>query len=164
MIDKKELRIRNIVPLEYFKSYRFRIEFPNKMTGTLIYIREHYNGYDPKVGDGIDLSLKTFLEGSFGGVKEGYQSILIVEEQLEDALKVTKGGLKKDVIFYFMPRPTYELFEKHQYDGGLNAIAKQLSITFMTSDNDSVNHAVQDEYITYIDIENIPKLKTLKKI
>lgn len=160
----KKLTMRNTSSLEYFKSIRFKVEFPKKISGTLIYIREHYLGYDLNTGDSIDSSLQSFLESSFGGVTAGYQTILIVEEQLQNALKITRGGVEKNVIFYFMPHPTYELFEKRQYDGGIKAIAKELRITLMTTDNESINQAIQNEYITYIDEDSLRRVNTIKKI
>lgn len=95
MNEIKELTMRNAFPLEYFKSIRFRLEYPKKVSGNLVYIREHYDGYDAKKGDNIDSALKSFLESSFGRVSSGYETILIVEEQLQDALKLLKEEFKK---------------------------------------------------------------------
>lgn len=63
-----------------------------------------------------------------------------------------------------MPRPTHELFEKHQYEGGIKAKAKELRISLMTNDTDSVNQAIQSEYIAYIDIDNMRRVRTVKKV
>ena len=164
MENYRELKVRYANPPQFFKSIRFRTEFPNKITGNLIYIRKHYDGYDYIQGDNIDTSLIELFQGLFSNVSKGFQTNLILEEQLENALKVTRGGVEKNIIFYFTVRPSYELVEKYEYSGGLKAVPIELKVTLQTGDEQIANQVIQNEYIVCLEEESMRRIRTIKSI
>lgn len=164
MNEIKQLTRRNIYPLEYFKSIKLEIEYPERITAFIYYIREHYDNYDFDNGDSLDKGIENLFSSIFTNVVRSYQTPLIFEEQLDNSKNVIRGGITKDIILYFMPEPTYELFEQHSFDGATNAFPREISISFRTNNKSNSDQAIQNEYLIHINKEDLRRCKTLKKL
>lgn len=89
---------------------------------------------------------------------------MIFEEQLENSKKVVQGGITKDIVLYFMPEPTYELFEQHFFDGATSAYPKEISISFRTNNKSNTKQAIENEYLIHINKDELRHCNTLLKL
>jgi hypothetical protein len=160
----KELHLRYRYPMEYFISYRLSFDYPKKMVGHLIYIRENYDGYDFNSGDELDKSIDQLLKLLTINPIQEFKTVLMVDEQLNNALTITSGACEKLINFHFIPTPDPALYEELNRRRALKAYPVELRMTFIPNDLKSINLVVQNDYIIYFPYKDINHLTTIKKI
>lgn len=150
--------------MEYFISYRLTFDYPKKIIGHLIYIRENYDGYDFNSGDELDKSIYQLLMGLTINPIQKSITFLLVDEQLNNGLTITSGACEKLIKFHFIPAPDSALYEELNRRRSLKAYPVELRMTFIPNDLKSIDLAVQNDYIVYFPYPEIHCLTTIKKI
>src|SRR5699024_5720255 len=80
-----------------FKSFKFRIEYPKRVTGYLKYLRTYNHKYNCSIGDEFDGAILSFVKSQFGWGKEYYSASLNFEENFKNAQYATRGGVNKKI-------------------------------------------------------------------
>lgn len=163
-MDSITIELRDKIPFENFKSIRFSLEFPQRITGHLIYIREDYPGYDLYKGDDIDAAIFNCIKGFSSKAEYSYQLTLITKQDVQHALHITRGGVEKESIFYFFPLTDFETYQRLSNQGELKSYPHVLKMTFWSENKALVNEIIPQEFLARIPLNAIDKLNTLRRI
>lgn len=156
---------RSFEKLEYFKSIRFTIEYPKKFRGYLIYVREHYEGYNYRKGDIIDKRIVSEFIEKISLLNEiGYEGILFTEQDLINFKTFTKGGISKNITLNFFPETDIETYKTLAHNGNLKFYPKNFQMTFLTTNQNYVDESIFDNYVVHIPIEFIKLIETINQL